>query len=232
MTNIGKYLIALALVLGALGTFAFFNLTPFRTVVEQETQKVGSVVNSDVPWFTSGLKYGNSNRLYSQTSLVVAVGTDQAVWNNNTGQPVFIPMADVYLNGTSQFEQASSTYSIAVGATSTSIIAEPYTLNWETASSTSDFPDLAVTNLNIATGTPSGVPTTGILFNLIGDNVTYHATSTGNDGVTLVVPSGANLFVKLDSTCHTQGACETATSTNRGFTTITIPFQYYYSSPN
>lgn len=232
MTNLGKYLIALALVLGAFGALAFFGVTPFKQIAQQASNQFGSTVSSDVPWFTNGLKYGNSNRLYSQTILTIASGSDQAVWNNNTGQTVFIPMADVFLNGTSTTATASSTFSIAVGATTTSVIAEPYKLNWEVPSATSDFPDLAITNLNIPTTTPAGVPGTLITYNILGDNITYHATSTGNDGVTLIVPNGANVFAKLDSLCITVGGCETSTSTNRGFMTVSVPFQYYYSSPN
>lgn len=229
MTNLGKYLIALALVLGAFGGLAFIGVTPFKQVA----QNFGSVVQSDAPWFTNGFKYGNSTRMFMQTTLTVPVGSDQAVWNNNTGTAVFVTLVDVYLNGANQNSVASSTYSIAVGATTTPTIAEPFTLNWEVPSSTSDFPDLAITNLNIATGTASGVPTTGLTFNLIGDNITYHATSTGNDGVTLVVPNGANVFVKLDSTCKITGvSCETSTSTNRGFSTISVPLEYYFSSAN
>lgn len=231
MANLGKYLLALALVLGILGTAAFFGITPFREAVTSATQQLGSVVNSDTPWFTGGFKYGNSNRLFMQQTLTIAAGTDQAIWTNNTGTTVFVPFTDVYLTGNLPTSNASSTFSIAVGATSTSVIAEPYTLNWEVAS-TSDFPDLAITNLNIPTSTLAGIPTTALTFALQGDNIIYHATSTGNDGTTLIIPPGANMFAKLDSTCRTQGGCETSTSTNRGFTTVSIPFEYYYSSAN
>lgn len=232
MTNTTKNVIAGVLAVCAiLGALAWFGVTPFRQVVQQATQQLGSVVQDNTPWFTNGYKYGNSNRLFSQATLTIAAGTDQAVWKNTTGQAVFVTMTDVYLTGTRDTSQASSTYSIAVGATTTAVIPEPYKFNWETSSTTSDFPDLSITNLNMATGTPAGIPTTGLLFALIGDNILYHASST-NDGVTLIVPPNAYIFAKLDTNCVTQGACDTSTSTTRGFTTVSVPMQYYYSSPN
>lgn len=233
MTNLGKYLIALALVLGAFGTLAFFNVTAFHNEVQQTVQKFGSDVSTNVPWYTNGFKYGNLNALYQSASLTLVNGSDQAVWQNLTGQPVIVTYSPVYLNSLNAANTASSTFSIAIGATSTAVVSEPYKLNWETASSTSDFPDLLVTNFTFATGTPAGIPTSGILFSQLVDNFTYHASSTSAlNSTSIVVPPNAYLYAKLDSTCITEGGCETSTSTNRGFTTVSIPFSYNYSSPN
>lgn len=237
MTNTQKIWAGVLGVCALLGASAFFGLTPFgKTIVqstEQSAQQFGSVVDSNVPWYTSGYKYGAANALYSSATLTIANGTDQAIWNNNTGQTVVITNASIYLNGNSSTAVSSSTYSIAVGATTTATIAEPYTLNWEKASSTSDFPDLLITNFNFATNTPAGIPTTAVQFSLLSDNFSYHASSTSYlSGAEILVPPGANVFAKLDSVCVAEGPCETSTSTNRGFTTISVPLRYYYSSPN
>lgn len=216
-----------------LGVLSWFGVSPFLKPVQQAEQKLGSVVDSNVPWWTGGYKYGNSNELHSADVLTIQSGQDQVVWKNNTGQVIIVTDSSLYLNGATPTSVASSTYSVAVGATTTATIAEPYKNNWEIASSTSDFPDLLITNFMFSTSTPAGIPTAGINYSLLTDNITYHASSTSAlSGVEIVVPPGAYLFAKVDSTCVTVGNCETSTSTNRGFTTVTIPFKYYYSSPN
>lgn len=231
MTNTQKLIKGVLAVCVLLGILAFFGLTPFGKAA---VQNFGSVVSSDAPWYTSGFKYGNLNALYNSGSLTIANGQDQAVWTNNTGQNVIVSATSAYLNGTASNSVASSTFSLAVGATTTATIAEPYKLNWELASSTSDFPDLAITNFTFATGTPAGVPQTNLTNSLLVDNITYHASSTAAlNASNIIVPPGANFYVKLDSLCIVGGVgCETATSTNRGFTTISIPFRYYYDSAN
>ena len=231
MTNLGKYLIALALVLGAFGTLAFFGQTPFlqvNQVVQQASQQVGSVVETNTPWFSNGYKYGNTNALFTSATLNVANGSDQAVWQNNTGQNVVIDTVHLVTNATSSTAIASSTYQFNVGATSTPTIAEPDKTGWITSTNTW----LSINGYNLATSSAVANKIGGISHVILADNYWFHASSTSTF---IEVPSGQYFFVKIDSNCLYPQAgitCETATSTNRGFTTVTVPFWYHYSSQN
>lgn len=229
MTNTQKIAAGVLAVCAVLGTLAFFGLTPFKAV-NQVVQQFGSVVQSDVPWFTNGYKVGNSNALFTSSSMSIPAGSDQIVWQNLTGQAVIVDNVHVDTNGTSSTAIASSTYMFSVGATSTATIAEPYKFNWITSVLT----PLAITNFMLSTGTPVGYAAGGLTFRNQADNFAYHASSTPglNTTATIVVPPNWYLFAKIDTNCITQGACDTSTSTTRGFTTVSIPFWYHYSSPN
>lgn len=229
MTNLGKFLIALALVLGAFGTLAYVGVSPFVQVA----QKVGSTVQDNTPWFTNGYKVGNSNALFNSASLTLVNGTDQASWLNNTGQPVVVDATHLITNAATNSATASTTYQISVGATSTATIVETNTTGWITSTLT----PLAITNFYLATSSKVSQAAGNLLFKIQADNFSFHASSTAglNDTANIVVPAGWYLFAKIDSNCAYAQAgitCELATSTNRGFTTITVPFWYHYSSPN
>lgn len=199
-----------------------------------QSHEAGSVPTTNVPWWTNGYKYGASNALFTSAVLTVNNGQDQAVWKNNTGQPVVIDTTHLVINATSSRSVASSTYAFSVGATSTATIPEPRSLTWITNASTS----LAVDKWTVATGTDVANLQAGLTWKILTDNFFSHASTScavGNCSTFIVVPPNQYFFVKIDTLCaYAQGgaSCELATSTNRGFTTLSVPFWYHYASPN
>lgn len=188
-------------------------------------QPVGSDTITNPQWFSTGFKFGNLNALYSSDKLTVVAGSDQVEWTNNTGQDVFVYQAPLFVNATSSNAIASSTVWVSVGATTTSAIAEPYKTGWIVQATT----PLLINNLVIATSSQIGNRTYAEPYLLLGDNYKF----TGNASTTaLLVPAGWKLFMKVDSQCIAEGICETATSTAIGYSSITLPFRYYYDSPN
>lgn len=226
MSNTHKTIAGVLAVCALLGGLAFFGLTPFGKAVEQAAQQFGSTVQDNTPWFSNGYKVGNSNALLNASSITIAAGTDQAVWLNTTGQPVIIDMTHAVINATSSNAIASSTFQISVGATSTATIPEPLKTGWIVGSNTS----LAIDKFNIATGTQISTGVSGGPFwRLVTDNDWFHSSTTPSE---ITVLNGQYFFAKLDSPCSTEGSCEQATSTARGFVSISVPFWYHFSSPN
>lgn len=227
MTNTQKIIAGVLVVCALLGASAWFGVTPFRQAVQQASQQLGSVVDSNVPWFTNGYKAGTVNALYTNASITLQNGQDQGVWQNNTGQPVVIDTSHLVTNATLTSSVASSTFVFSVGATSTKTIAEPQSTTWITSTLT----PLSIDKYSLATST--SVTSPGSILNaILADNYVNH--TTGKSAL-IEVPTGWYVFVKIDSLCaYAQAgiACELATSTNRGFTTVTVPFWYHYSSPN
>jgi len=222
-------------VLALLGACAFFGLTPFGksvvTEVSQTAQQYGDVV-PNVQQFTAGFQYGQSNALFMSNLLTVNNGSDQAVWQNQTGKPVVIDTTHIITNATSSASIASSTYQFSVGATSTATIPENNKVAWITSTLT----PLSITNFTLATSNPVAYLAGGIAFREQADNYAYHASSTAglNNSASIVVPPNWYFFVKIDTNCPYSAAgiaCESATSTNRGFTTVSVPFWYHYSNP-
>lgn len=216
-----------------LGVFAFFGLTPFGKQVAQEAaQQFGSTVVPDAQWFTSGFKYGTSNALFMSASLTLSNGQDQGVWKNNTGQPVVIDTTHLALTSSLSTSVASTSYQFSVGATSTPTIPEPEKLNWIVGATT----PLSIDKFNLATSTATADAVGGLNNLIVADNYWMHSTSTAPYQSTFImVPPNWYVFVKIDSNCAYAQAgitCELATSTNRGFTSVSIPFWYHYSSPN
>jgi hypothetical protein len=237
MPNTKKIVAGVLAVCALLGSLAFFGLTPFGKTVVQTAANFGSTIQDNTPWFINGYKVGpTSNALFTSGVLTIANGQDQAVWKNTTGQPVVIDTTHIVTNAIAANTDASSTFSFSVGATSTATLSEPRSISWITNASTS----LSIANWIVATGTPvTDVTGTGLLFRMLTDNYTSHASTScayaANCGSQIVVPPNSYFFAKIDTLCaYAQGgiSCELATSTNRGFTTVTVPFWYHYSSPN
>lgn len=187
---------------------------------------LGSTVTQNVPWFSNGYKYGTSNALFLSSSMTVAAGSDQAVWRNLTGQTVVIDTTHVVTNATSSTSVSESNYVISVGATTSATIKEPYSITWITNLQT----PLLIDKYNLATSTATGFAAGNLLTRIVADNFAFHPTASSS---VIQVPSGWYLFAKIDAICTADGACgKTSTSTNRGFTTLSVPFWYHYSSPN
>lgn len=189
-------------------------------------QSFGSTVDPNTPWFSNGFKYGKSTALFLSDSLTVAAARDQAVWLNNTGATVVIDTVHVVTNATSSTSVSESTYAVSVGATSTATIVEPYSLTWIVNGNS----PLLVDKYSLATSSATGMNPGGLVNRIKADNYANHPASNPSF---ISVPKGWYLFVKIDSPCTADGSCgKTATSTNRGFTTLTVPFWYHYSLPN
>ncbi len=68
---------------------------------------------------------------------------------------------------------------------------------------------------SVATNTPAGV---------WADNIQGHKSTWPGQ---IAVQPGQSLVLVMDDYCVNTGKCETATSSNRGFTTVVFPFTYW-----
>lgn len=211
MTTTQKIGAAVVVVLGLLGALSFFGVN-----LVAKTESFGSTVSSDIPWFTNGYKVGNSNALYTATSLSLPVGVNQASWLNNTGQIVVVDNSHVDLLGT-----ASTTMKLYVGTSTKSTVTDSFALG------TAPMWSQTIDGYSIATST-SGLSATQAF--TVADNYGSHKT---NYSSFMEVLPNQYLIAVLSSNCSTysQACGETATSSNRGYT-LAIPILYHYSSPN
>lgn len=225
MTTTQKFISAGVVVLIILAALIAFLLGARQVTSTTGSQTLGSTVDPNPEWFTAGFKYGKSNALFESNSVIIPNGKDQAVWKNTTGQAVYVDIEHLALSATSSTAVSSSTFAISVGATSTPTIPEAYSLTWLTPLKTF----LGIDEYTVATGTSVADLLGGNTTVIVTDNYVFHASSSP---AVMEVPKNWYLFAKVDTICVTEGGCETATSTNRGFTTVTVPFWYHYSSPN
>lgn len=210
MTNLGKYLIALALVLGAFGTLAFVGLTPFGQKVEQ---KFGDVV-PNAQWFTSGYGFGTNNALYLSGKLTIGVGQNQVAWQNLTGKTVTVDVTHFDLNGI-----ASSTVAVWIGTSTTATVVNVY--NTTTAPFWAQL---------IGSSNTISTSTNGTLYPTQLDNFTNNKSGYPSE---IQVLNNQYLVEVVSSACTGQAgiSCEVATSTNRGWNAVT-PFTYHYDGLN
>lgn len=201
MTSAWKIATVLALVLGVVGIGALF------LGGSGSKQLLGDVV-PNAQWFTSGYGFGTLSSLYLSDKLTLAAGQNQAAWQNNTGNTVTIDMGRFDLTGT-----ASSTFAVWVGTSTASTATNVFSL------STAPFWAQLIGGSNtVATGTP-GTYTTQL------DNFVNHKSGYPAE---IQILSGQYLLVVADSFCLADGACNTATSSQRGWT-ASIPFIYHYA---
>lgn len=204
--QIGVWVLGICAVLGGL---AFFGFTPFGKAVVQEAQSFGSVIESNVPWFTNGYKYGNSNALFSADMLTLSAGVNQASWQNQTGTTVVVDLGHLVTTGT-----ASSTAWFNVGTSTTATVTNVFT-----PGTTAPMWSQLVSAFQLSTSTVSGI---------WADNIVNHKT---NYPAEIMIANGQYLIITANTYCTTNGACETATSTTRGWT-AQFPFKYHYGSLN
>lgn len=207
MTNTLKQkILAGVLVAGALlGALAWFGVTPFKTATSAKTQ-FGDI-ESNPPWFTNGFGFGTNKALYLSGTLALVSGQNQMAWQNNTGSTVTVDVSRFDLNGT-----ASSTFAVWVGTSTTATVTNQFNTNtapmWSQLISASN---------TIATGTIGTYPTQ--LDNFVNHKSGYPAE--------IQVLNGQYLLLVASSFCTADGACNTATSTARGWTAL-LPFLYHY----
>lgn len=155
--------------------------------------------------FVDGIKAGDLTTKWVGATLP-ARSDDMVIYTNRTGRDVYADFGSVdVVTG----ETASSTYKISLFATTTTSVA-----------SSMDFSSLAegkralIQSLAIATSTTAS--STSSVY------AAARGASSGNGSI--VIPDGSSLMVYLQQdttagsiTCARNGACETATSSNRGF---------------
>lgn len=173
---------------------------------ESSAPVAGDVVPNP-QWFTSGYGFGSLSSLYLSSKLTLGAGQNQAAWQNLTGSTVTVDMSHFDLTGS-----ASSTFAVWVGTSTSATATNSFSLT------TAPFwAQLIGANNTVATGTSGTYPT--ILDNYMGHKSGYPAE--------INVLNGQYLLVVASSFCAADGACNTATSTNRGWT-ASIPFTYHY----
>lgn len=207
-TNTQKIGLGLLVVGALLGVSAFFgfSLGGHGAAAPATQQSFGSTVVPNAQWFTGCVAYGNLSRLHCSDTISLGAGQNQVAWTNNTGQTISVQDAEVNTTGT-----ASSTVKFYVGTSTKATVADSFN------PATAPFWSQIIDAFSLATGTPSG---------LWADNIANHKTSFPG---TVNVAAGQSILFVADSFCLTTGACETATSTNRGWTSM---LNFEYTLPN
>lgn len=205
MSNQFKYgLIAVALlVVGIIGGWYFTATTPAHLA--------GSTVEINPYQYAGGLAWGPDDLLHLEAKFTIPQGSDQAYWQNTTGGDVVIDEQELSMGGT-----ASSTFKAYVSTSTTATVKNGYTTTAPWSQS--------VNGWTVATGTTAqiGASTAFLTDNIAAHNASYAAK--------LQVPPNYYVVVSAESACNVVGGCETATSTNRGWTTLTDTIWYHYNA--
>lgn len=169
----------------------------------------GSTVDPNPFWYPAGLATGQDSGLYDSNVLTLSTGQNQASFQNTTGSNIKIMTGQLETSGT-----ASTTMWFNVGTSTTASVSDVFTPG-TTAPMWSQF----ISSFSLATGTVTG---------LWADNVVNHKT---NYPAEILVTPGQYFILTANTYCTTVGSCETATSTNRGWTAKLI-FRFYKSGGN
>lgn len=200
--KIGAIVVGILLLLGAgLGTLAYLRPSAI--------QSFGDVVPNP-QWFSSGYGFGNNASLYLSNKLTLGVGVNQAAFQNLTGKTITVDTGRFDLTGT-----ASSTVAVYVGTSTTATVTNQFSLV------TVPFWAQLISAGAIATST-NGTYTSQL------DNFVNHKSGYPAE---IQVLNGQYLLVAVQSFCTADGACNTATSSNRGWT-ASVPFTYHYDGFN
>lgn len=153
--------------------------------------------------FVQGLRLGQSpNTLINSFTLTLKARDNQETWRNTTGGTVYVFLANVTTAGT-----ASSSMALFMGTSSVATL-------------TSDFTDpfsSIIDNVYVSTSTTATTTS----------SIARHNTAS-SDGA-IPVADGEYVFLQMQSlySCTTVGVCETATSSNRGITTVKAKVFYH-----
>lgn len=170
----------------------------------------GGVVRNVVDTFTLGIAIGNSGRF--EQRVTIGPGRNQGVWTNRTGKTIYVDTSDFGLSG---------------GVASSSLVLYA-TTTVSATSITNDFVRpavpavyLPIDGYSMATGT-------------VGNSAAAFAKSTTTAlglGLTPIYNGGSIIFQlqsKNGNLCN-GGGCETATSTNRGWTNAVAHFSGHFA---
>lgn len=166
-----------------------------------------TITNSQ--WFAGGAAIGAIDLTQNNAQIIIPAGSNQAQWC--APKNVLIDSAEVAMTGT-----ASSTYNVNVGTTTAGTQTAVFNIT------TSPFWSQLIANYNVATGT---VPQAGITSVVVTDNVLSHKASYPSK---LQVLAGQCVTAMVTSFCTADGACNTATSSARGWSALTTTFFYHY----
>ncbi len=159
------------------------------------------------PWaFTNGAFIGANSWQEKQGQLVLNPGTNQASFTNPTGGPIYVDLGFITIGKS----VASSTMLFYVGTSTPAALPIADKFNGSTAPFQAQF----INGQSMATSS------TGV----VADNILSHTTS--RDAM-IAIQAGQTLTLVMDAPCTAVGNCETATSTNRGFSTATLYFDYF-----
>lgn len=175
-----------------------------HATILSSTPKSGGVYNTTIDHYPAGLGLGD--RVSFNKSGTIGPGVNQSSYCNNVGQPLFISAGDVSMGWTSGTASSSLLFyvSTSTGTTVTDYARSPgsYDLIDGAALATS-----TVANASLITGT---------------------TTSAGKGGVLLQQSECLVFNVQERYACKANGACETATSTNRGIQSFFWNFKATY----
>jgi len=177
------------------------------TPTDESAQSTGSGgnVTQQVDIYTNGVGTGNAHAVFSRSG-TIALGANQGAWCNSgvrsVGKTAYVNFAGITTSGT-----ASSTMKVFIATSTTATIASDYV---------APFGSL-INNFQLAT---SSLATTT-------SSIDYKRAGFG----TIPVPVGQCAVVQIQAasvSCPTTGgSCESATSTNRGFSLDWILQGYY-----
>ena len=186
------------LVVGLISLGAIFGFDSGTVSQDENPEVVAGDTRNTPDQYTNGVAFGTLPVTVTWAGGKISAGENTAYWYNNTGKVQYVDYLEASPDGT-----ASSTYKIFAYSTST-----------------------AYATLYDITATPANNATTRIAISGFNYATSSTATSTSNldlsvAGKVLRVADGGRvqfLLRGVDSGCASQGgACETATSTNRGF---------------
>lgn len=161
------------------------------------------VYNQVNTYFKEGATLGDRTVLYE--SGTIGAGANQAAYYNNTGRTLYINSNDIHMGWTS-------------GTASSSIV---FYVSTSTASSVTDYARptgtyLLIDGATFATSSPAVSISTGT------------TTDAGAGAITLAPNEYLIFNVQEQYACKTIGACETATSSNRGIASFFWNFKATY----
>lgn len=204
MTN--TKVVVLSVVVSLVVGLAFLGFTQPSVPSLVPTENVGSGgnVTQQIDYYTEGV--GVSDVVFISPYGTIGAGANQGAWENTTGRTVYANKADFGWNSGT----ASSTWSFWVATSSAATLGA----NGNT---------VPTNTYRLIGGAITATSSTPIL-------VTSTSTDNGTTQGTLRIADNEFLVFKFVETfgCIANGACETATSTNRGVTNFIWSFKGWY----
>ena len=202
-----KKVIGISLVVAVLVCFGFLKFTDAGSALGASISNVQSVL-----WqFKAGISLDSASNGADGGSVIlarsgtIAAGQNQGYWTNKTGRTVFVDYGDVALNGV-----ASSSVRVSVATSTLTALTNNFAAPYGSL----------IDNQLIATSTPQ-----------VAAVVNSDVGSGTNSKGTIEVPDGTSVIFLIrqdDSRACTGATCETATSTNRGWTTANWFMEAHY----
>lgn len=180
---------------------------PKTSSTDSNVGLISGPVHNTIESFAKGISTGGTFASFTANGTIDA-GSNQGHWTNSTGRTVYINPGNVRIGYTSG--TASSSFYFSAG-TSTATTFTDYARPTPAT--------LIIDMASVATSTGTG-----------GGAITFVGTTT-SAGKGISVPNGSSVVFSIQSngSCKTVGACETATSTNRGisqfFWALTASYQ-------